>query len=66
MAKLDILGFYYKIMEEDEFRTLQADPKSVDKLFNELARQKTVQLGGPGGGTIERNGHQVLCHGRQR
>jgi len=40
MSKLDILGFYYKVMEEDEFHILQADPKSVDKLFNELARQK--------------------------
>ncbi len=39
-GRLDILGFYYKIMEEDEFRALQADPKSVDKLFNELARKK--------------------------
>jgi len=42
MAKLDILGFYYRIMEEDEFRALQADPKSVEVLFNELAKQKLV------------------------
>jgi Icc-related predicted phosphoesterase len=41
-SRLDILGFYYKVMEEDEFRTLQADAKSVDKLFNELARQRLV------------------------
>ncbi|MDP1713939.1 MAG: hypothetical protein Q8L41_04270 [Anaerolineales bacterium] len=39
-GKLDILGFYHKIMEEDEFRTLQADPKSVEILFNELAKKK--------------------------
>ena len=39
-SRLDILGFYHKIMEEDEFRALQADPKAVDKLFNELARKK--------------------------
>ena len=40
--KLDILGFYYKIMEEDEFRALQADPKAVESLFTQLARQKMV------------------------
>ncbi len=40
MGKLDILGFYYKVMEEDEFHAVQADPKAVAELFNELARQK--------------------------
>ncbi|MBI5840164.1 MAG: metallophosphoesterase [Chloroflexi bacterium] len=41
-GRLDILGFYHKIMSEDEFRALSADPKSVDELFHELARQKLV------------------------
>jgi Icc-related predicted phosphoesterase len=41
-GRLDILGFYYKIMEEDEFRTLSADPKLVDTLFHNLARQRLV------------------------
>lgn len=41
-SKLDILGFYYKIMEEDEFKSLQADPKAVEALFNELAKQKLI------------------------
>ena len=41
-GRLDVLGFYYKIMEEDEFRTLSADPKSVDELFHDLARQRLV------------------------
>lgn len=41
-GRLDILGFYYKIMDEDEFHTLSADPKSVDNLFHELAHQKLV------------------------
>ena len=40
MGRLDILGFYYKIMDEDEFRSVQADPKAVSALFNKLARQK--------------------------
>ncbi len=39
-GKLDILGFYYKIMEEGEFRALQADPDAVHSLFNELAKKK--------------------------
>jgi Icc-related predicted phosphoesterase len=39
-ARLDTLGFYYKIMEEDEFRGMYTDEKRVNALFNELARQK--------------------------
>ena len=42
MGKLDILGFYHKIMEEDEFRSIQADPDAVHNLFNELAKQKLI------------------------
>ena len=41
-GRLDILGFYHQVMEDDEFRTLFADPKAVDKLFHEKARQKLV------------------------
>ena len=40
MGRLDILGFYYKVMDEDEFRTLQADPQAVAAVFNELAKRK--------------------------
>jgi len=40
MGRLDTLGFYYKVMEADEFRALQSDSKSVNALFNELAKQK--------------------------
>ncbi len=39
-GRLDILGFYHKIMSEDEFRALSADPKAVDQLFHEEARKK--------------------------
>ncbi len=39
-GKLDTLGFYHKIMDEEEFRTISADPKAVDHLFHEEARQK--------------------------
>lgn len=42
MGKLDILGFYYKVMEPDEFQSLQADPDAVHLLFNELAKQRLV------------------------
>ncbi len=40
MARLDVLGFYYKLMGEDEFRETSADANAVSKLFNELARQR--------------------------
>ncbi len=39
-GRLDILGFYYKVMDEDEFHTLSADPAAVNQLFHEEARQK--------------------------
>ena len=39
-ARLDILGFYYKVMDEDEFQATSADADAVSKLFNELARQR--------------------------
>ncbi len=40
MARLDVLGFYYRVMDEDEFQTTSADPQAVSRLFNELARQR--------------------------
>lgn len=42
MGKLDILGFYHKVMEQDEFQALQANPDDVHSLFNELAKQKLI------------------------
>ena len=42
-ARLDVLGFYYKIMEEDEFHELHANDHGINELFNELARQKLVR-----------------------
>jgi len=40
VERLGTLGFYHKIMEEDEFRTVQADPQAVDALFHEKARER--------------------------
>jgi len=40
IGKLDILGFYYKVMQQDEFEALQANPDAVHALFNELAKKK--------------------------
>jgi len=34
------LGFYYQVMEEDEFRALRADQSAVDAMFHRLARQR--------------------------
>jgi Icc-related predicted phosphoesterase len=38
--RLGLLGFYYQIMDEDEFLALQADPSAVDALFHTLARRR--------------------------
>ncbi len=42
-SRLDTLGFYYKIMEEDEFRETHSNEQGVNALFNELARQKLTR-----------------------
>jgi uncharacterized protein len=38
--RLGTLGFYSRIMEEDEYRAIQSDPAAVEKLFCELARER--------------------------
>jgi len=42
LDRLGTLGFYYKIMEEDEFSALQENPAQVDELFHQLARERLV------------------------
>ena len=54
--RLGLLGFYYKVMTEEEFRALAADQAAVDALFHTLARQRLeawieladTRLGGTG------------------
>jgi Icc-related predicted phosphoesterase len=38
--KIGLLGFYFQVMEEDEFRNLQENPNLVDALFKRLARAR--------------------------
>ena len=38
--RIGLLGFYYKLMEEDELKALQADKAAVDQLFHQLARER--------------------------
>ena len=40
LARLDTLGYYSKVMEEDEFRALKDDPPAVERLFHGLARSR--------------------------
>jgi uncharacterized protein len=40
IARLGTLGFYYQVMDEDEFRALSADENAVNELFHLLARQR--------------------------
>jgi len=39
-SRLGTLGFYHKIMDEDEFQALSVDENAVSHLFNEMARQR--------------------------
>ncbi|HLC04619.1 MAG TPA: hypothetical protein VJK02_16415 [Anaerolineales bacterium] len=38
--RIGILGFYGKIMDEDEYRALASDESAVDAMFHELARTR--------------------------
>jgi Icc-related predicted phosphoesterase len=38
--RIGTLGFYSKVLEEDEFRELAADPSRVDAMFHDLARAR--------------------------
>lgn len=40
LERLGTLGFYHKIMDEDEFRATQSAPAAIDALFHELARNR--------------------------
>src|SRR5215470_9228859 len=40
LDRLGTLGYYSKIMDEDEFRTLKDDARAVEQLFNGLARAR--------------------------
>jgi Icc-related predicted phosphoesterase len=42
LERIGTLGFYSKIMDEDEFRVLQADPQAVDGLFHTLAKERLL------------------------
>jgi Icc-related predicted phosphoesterase len=38
--RIGLLGFYSRIMEEDEYKVLAEKPDEVDKLFHKLARER--------------------------
>lgn len=40
LGRIGTLGFYAKIMPEDEFRAIRDSPEAVDQLFHELARER--------------------------
>jgi Icc-related predicted phosphoesterase len=40
LDKIGILGFYSKVMEPDEYQTIQASPAAVEALFHQLARER--------------------------
>jgi Icc-related predicted phosphoesterase len=56
LERIGMLGFYSKVMTEEEYRALSADPAEVDHLFHSLARQRLeswielseTRLGGTG------------------
>lgn len=42
-TRLGMMGYYFRVMEADEFKTLTHNRAAVDKLFHELARERLAQ-----------------------
>jgi Icc-related predicted phosphoesterase len=40
LQRIGTLGFYSKVMDEDEYRRVQSDPQAIEALFHDLARQR--------------------------
>jgi Icc-related predicted phosphoesterase len=40
--RIGTLGFYSKVMDEEDFRALQANPQAVDGLFHTLAKERLL------------------------
>jgi Icc-related predicted phosphoesterase len=40
LKRIGTLGFYSKVMPEEEFRAIQTDAAAVERLFHELSRQR--------------------------
>ena len=38
--RLGTLGYYSKVMDEDEYRDVRSDPAAIDSLFHELASER--------------------------
>ena len=41
--RIGLLGFYFQIMDEDEYKALSADTEEVNKLFHALARKRLTE-----------------------
>jgi len=42
LERIGTLGFYSRVLDEDEFKALQADPQAVDALFHTLAKDRLL------------------------
>ncbi len=61
--RLGLLGFYWKIMEEDEYKVLAEDHSKVDALFHELARQRLKEWVDLAETRLKGTGIRVFCTG---
>ncbi len=43
IQKIELLGFYHKIMDQEEFQRLQGDEQAKEALIHQLARQRLEQ-----------------------
>ena len=41
--RIGLLGFYFQIMDEDEYKALSAEPEKVNQLFHQLARKRLTE-----------------------
>src|SRR4029453_5372003 len=61
--RLGSLGYYSKIMDEDEFRAIESDKAAVDRLFNDLACQRLASWIQLAQTRLARGGAQNLYRG---
>ena len=61
--RIGLLGFYSQIMDEDQYKTLSADPAQVNKLFHQLARQRLTEWVDLAETHLKGTGIRLFCTG---
>lgn len=61
--RIGLLGFYFQLMEEDEYKVLSAEPEKVNQLFHELARRRLKEWVDLAETRLKGTGIRLFCTG---